>query len=347
MPPAALRLDIDLEALAANWRWFRDRSGAAATGAAVKADGYGLGADRVIAALYGAGCRDVFVTTFAEAATLARPARDMTIRALHGLRPADEIVPDVVPVLNSPEQIARWRDSSGGAPCDVMIDTGMNRLGIDWRGFAVDMLAGLNVDIVHSHLACADDPESPMNDEQLQRFESALAAVRAARPDVRGSLCGSGAVCLGPEYHFDLTRPGLGIYGGVPSPAAAGTLARVVRPHAEVLTVRIVPAGDSVGYGATWRAPTETRVATINLGYADGYLRGFSNAGSVVLAGRTRPVLGRVSMDLVTVDVGDLDVTEGDWVEIDYDLSSAAAASGLSQYELLTGLGHRYQRHYR
>ncbi len=341
-----LRLNIDLSALAANWRWLRDQSHGADTGAAIKADGYGLGADAVMTALAGAGCRDFFVTTYAEAELLLPSADGVTLYALHGPQVDEAPLEGVVPVLNSPQQISHWRDSGAGAPCDVMVDTGMNRLGVGWRAFSADMLDGLNVGTLHSHLACADDPDAPMNDEQLVRFRGIVDSVKTRFPDVRAALAGSGGICLGADYGFGLTRPGLGIYGGVPHPAAAGQLQRVVRPEARILLLRNVPAGDSVGYGATWTAKTDTRVATLNLGYADGYLRGFSNRGHVLAGGDRRPVIGRVSMDLITVDLGDADARAGDWLEVDYDLRVAALESGLSQYELLTGLGHRYQRRY-
>ncbi|MGB3721776.1 MAG: alanine racemase [Pacificimonas sp.] len=337
-----LRLDIDLAALAANWRWFDDLSAEVATGAAIKANGYGLGVDAVMTTLAGAGCRDFFVTTMAEAELLLPLASGVRLYALHGIAAGEAALPGVIPVLNSEAQIARWRENGGGAPCHVMVDTGMNRLGLDWRTFSTDLLAGLNVGTLHSHLACADDADNAMNARQLARFREIVEAVEPAR----ASLAGSGGVCLGPDYHFGLTRPGLGLYGGVPHPAAAGKLRQVARPHARIVQLRELQAGDPVGYGATWTAARNTRVATVNLGYADGYLRGFSSRGAVILDGETRPVIGRVSMDLITVDMGNVAAADGDWLEIAFDLPAAAAASGLSQYELLTGLGHRYQRRY-
>ncbi|MBV7256088.1 alanine racemase [Pacificimonas sp. WHA3] len=350
MVNSPLRLDIDLAALTANWRWFQGRSGGARTGAAIKADGYGLGADAVMTALAGAGARDFFVTTNAEAALLLPLAEGVTLSALHGIREGETPLPGVVPVLNSAAQIARWRRIGNGARCDVMVDTGMNRLGLDWRGFETGMLDGLNVGILHSHLACADDPGAAMNGEQLGRFQEIVRAVRDAGHAVEASLAGSGGVCLGTDYAFDLTRPGLGLYGGVPHPVAAGVPAQVVRPYAEIVLVREVPAGDTVGYGGTWTAAADTRVAILNLGYADGYLRGFSNAGRVKVNGASRPVAGRVSMDLIAVDLGSdpepQTAREGDWLEVEFDLPVAARQSGLSQYELLISLGHRYQRRY-
>lgn len=342
--PAPLRLLIDLDALADNWRWFARRSGVE-TGAAVKADGYGLGAAAVATRLHAEGCRIFYVATWAEAAALGGLPGDARIKVLHGVQ-ADEMTAALGgradPVLSTPAQLALWR-GGGGGKCDVMIDTGMNRLGLDWRTFRSDMLDGLDVDCLHSHLACADEPENMLNALQLQRFQS----VSQAFAGVNRSLAGSGGACLGDRFAFDHIRPGLGLYGGVPGPAASGMLRQVVRPEARVVQVRRVPAGDSAGYGATWVAATESRLAVINAGYADGYLRGFSNRGAVIVDGIRAPVVGRVSMDLVIADVSAAPCpAEGDRVEIEYDLETAAAQSGLSQYELLTGLGSRYERIY-
>jgi alanine racemase len=335
-----LRLDVDTAALAANWRWFAGRAGVEA-GAAVKADGYGLGARAVVDALAGAGCRTFFVATYAEAAALGPVSDGLTLRVLHGPGADDAEAARAsaaVPVLNTPEQVARWREIGGGRPCDLMVDTGMNRLGL-----AADEIAladGLNVNVVHSHLACADEPAHPLNARQLAAF--------AAVPGARKSLANSAGVCLGRDYAFDMVRPGLGLYGGTPHPDAASALVRVVRPFAQVVQVRDVAAGDSVGYGATFAATAAMRVAVLNIGYADGYLRAFSGGtGRVLIDGAARPVLGRVSMDLTAVDATGTGIAEGDWVEIDYDLASVSAATGLSQYELLTSLGPRYRRAYR
>lgn len=344
-PAAALRLSIDLDALAANWRWFGRTSGVDA-GAAVKADGYGLGAMATVSRLRNEGCRTFYVATWAEAEALRPMLQDVSIRVLHGVDSADmsaALQCEAIPVLNSPAQLALWREQGSGRPCDVMVDTGMNRLGIDWRTFSIDMLSGLNVDTVHSHLACANDPESPMNAVQLRRFN----ALAAALSGVRFSIAGSGGVCLGREFALDHVRPGLGLYGGIPNPVAAGQLRQVVRPEARVVQLRDVPAGDTAGYGATWTAARDSRLAVLNVGYADGYLTGFSGCGAAIVDGMRCPVAGRVSMDLLIVDVtGAPALAEGEWVEIAYDLPEASAASGLSQYELLTGLGTRYERKY-
>ena len=340
-PPAPLRLTIDLDALAHNWRWFAKMSAPAACGAAVKADAYGVGARAVVDRLAREGCRDFFVATWAEAAGLQPMPADTTLRVLHGVLPADmpfALESDAVPMLVSAAQAARWRDAAPGRRCDVMIDTGMNRLGV--AADDAGALDGLPIDTLHSHLACADEPGHAMNARQLAAFRA------VAIPARQRSLANSAGVCQGGDYHFDLTRPGLGLYGGVPHPAAAGRLRQVVRAEAQVVQTRTLKAGDTIGYNATHTAARDTEIAVLNLGYADGYLRAFSGVGQALAGGAAMPVLGRVSMDLTAIDAGGADLREGDWVEIDLDLPRAAAASGLSQYELLTGLGARYHRQY-
>jgi alanine racemase len=220
-----------------------------------------------------------------------------------------------------------------------MLDTGMNRLGLGAEDLAAGALEGLAIDTLMSHLASADD-DSPMNEAQRRRFVAMAAGVDAARL----SLANSAGIALGPDYAFDLTRPGLALYGGVPRTELAGTIVQVARPEAQVLQRRRVRAGETVGYNALWTAPADTEVAILNMGYADGYWRGFSNRGEALLDGVAMPVLGRVSMDLLAVDVSGHDVGEGDWIELDYDLPRASAESGMSQYELLTGLGPRFDR---
>lgn len=334
------RLRLDGAALAANWRWLQAQGKGAACGAAVKADGYGLGARDVVTRLAAAGCRDFFVATWAEAAALMPLPEGALLSVLHGLREDDMAAAKAMParpVLNTPEQVRRWRNMGGGT-CDVMIDTGINRLGIAPEDGG--LLGGLDIEVLMSHLACADE-DVPQNGVQRQ----ALMAVAAQVPHRRLSLANSAGICLGPDYAFDLTRPGLALYGGMPRGEATGHIRQVAFPLAEVLQRRRVRPGGSVGYNATWTAGQETEIAILNLGYADGILRGFSGRGRALADGRVLPFLGRVSMDLIAVDATAApDLGEGDWVTIDYDLPAAAAASGLSQYELLTGLGDRFER---
>lgn len=338
--PVPLRLRLDGAVLADNWRWLDRMSGNAACGAAVKADGYGLGARAVVDRLAEAGCRDFFVAIWAEAGALGAMPEGASLSVLHGVRKEDmalALTSPARPTLNSREQVVRWRDAGGGV-CDVMVDTGMNRLGVAAQDVADGLLDGLAIDTLMSHLASADE-DSPQNRKQRDAFVT-LSGRTSAR---RMSLANSAGVCLGSDYAFDLTRPGIALYGGVPRAEAVGQTRQVAYPEAQVLQRRTVEPGSSVGYGATFVAQEKVELAILNLGYADGYLRGFSGRGS---GGDGRfPIVGRVSMDLVAIDVSAApDIREGDWIGLDYDLPSASAASGLSQYELLTGLGSRFER---
>ena len=335
-----LRLRLDRAALQHNFRWLEGRAGVPA-GAAIKADGYGIGARETMRSLHEAGCRTFFVSTYAEAEELGPVPGDSALVVLHGVGPEDvepAIVSEARPVLNSVEQVLRWKDLAAERPCDVMIDTGMNRLGL--RPDDIGSLEGLTIDTLHSHLACADE-DSPMNQRQLRIFRDVAAAVRANRY----SLANSAGICLGRDYSFDLVRPGLALYGGVPRREAQGNILQVARVQAQVLQRRAIRSGESCGYGATFIAEAETEAAVVNIGYADGYLRGFSSRGAAFAGEFALPVLGRVSMDLVALGCDSApELKEGDWVEIDYDLPTASEQSGLSQYELLTTLGSRFER---
>jgi alanine racemase len=346
MPHSPLRLILDGDALVANWRWCDARSGDAACGAAVKADGYGIGAAEVVRRLRAAGCRDFFVATWPEAALLAEAAEGASLGVLHGLAEedlADAAASPARPVLNTAEQVRRWKEAAPGRPCDVMIDTGIGRLGLSPEEARSGLLDGLAIDTLMSHLASADE-DSPANPRQRDLFEE-LAATIPAR---RRSLANSAGICLGRHYAFDLTRPGLALYGGTPRREAAGHVRQVARVEAQVVQVKTVPAGAGIGYNATWQAPEQCRLAILNIGYADGYLRGFSSRGRARFDGVEMPVVGRVSMDLTAVRCDAAPgLREGDWAELDYDLPEAAAQSGLSQYELLTTLGGRHSREWR
>ena len=335
-----LRLRLDSQVLQNNWSWLQRTAGVPA-GAAVKADGYGLGAREVTRPLAEVGCRDFFVSTWAEAEALGQLPDGAELVVLHGVGPEDmkaALASRARPVLNTPEQVARWKEAAPGRPCDVMIDTGMNRLGL--RADELHLLDGLEIHTLHSHLACADE-DSAMNAVQRDRFAAVAATVKARRY----SLSNSAGICLGSDYSFDLVRPGLALYGGVPREEAAGHIAQVAFPEAEVVQRRTIRAGETCGYGATWTAPADTEAAIVNIGYADGYLRCFAGKGSASVGGRPLPLIGRVSMDLIALDATSApELREGDWVALEYDLPTAAAASGLSQYELLTGLSGRLDR---
>jgi alanine racemase len=336
----ALRLTVDSSAIQENWRWLQERAGVPA-GAAVKADGYGLGARETAEALLKAGCRDFFVSSWAEAEGLGNLPEQANVLVLHGVGPDDVEAAARVrarPCLNTPRQVARWKEIAPDRPCDVMIDTGMNRLGL--RPTHINLLDGLNIDTLHSHLACADE-ECPLNEMQLERFRAVVGRV----PARRYSLANSAGIGLGRDYSFDLVRPGISIYGGIQRPEFEGIIRQVARIEAQVVQRRTIHKGESCGYGATYNAQEDTEAAVLNIGYADGYLRSFSSHGSAFLGEVALPVLGRVSMDLLAVGVDAApEVSEGDWVEIDYDLPTASKQSGLSQYELLTTLGSRFER---
>ncbi len=343
---APSRLRLDSAALVANWRWLAAQSGAASCGAAIKADGYGLSARAVLDHLASAGCRDFFAATWAEAAALMPLPAHVRLSVLHGVRTEDMAMAakvDARPVLNTTGQVSRWKAAYPNRLCDVMIDTGMNRLGLSAQDVADGVLSGLTIDTCMSHLACADE-DSPRNIRQLQDFRAIIPQVLAQR----FSLANSAGISLGTDYHFDLTRPGLSLYGGIARTEAARHIRPVAYLEAQILQKRRLNTGESIGYNATYTAPCDIDVAIINLGYADGFLRSFSTPngkrGGTAMGG-TCPIIGRVSMDLIALDIGAKpELGEGDWVSIDYDLATASQISGLSPYELLTNLGARHDR---
>ena len=339
-PP--LRLTLDGSALVSNWRALDQRSGAARAGAAVKADAYGLGAREVVARLRDAGCQDFFVAHWCEAEAIADLIPPEWIAVLNGISSADirgARALGAIPVLNTVEQVALWR-ASGGGRCHVMCDSGINRLGLEPEQLTAALVQDVEVDLLLSHLASAD-ADVAQNSAQLSSFQSVITTVNAKRR----SLANSAGIMLGDDYQFDLTRPGLSLYGGIARPEMAVFIEPVAALSARLLQVRDVPAGTPIGYNATHICTSNTRVGTISIGYADGYLRAFSGKGNARVSGHKVPVIGRVSMDLVTLDLtATPDIGEGDWVELDYDLISTSALTGLSQYELLTNLGSRFAR---
>lgn len=347
MPADAARLTIDLDAIAANYRLLRQMAGGAETAPVVKADGYGMGASQTAARLWAEGARTFYVARLAEGEALRRALgeRPATILVFDGcpdgaagrLRAAN-----LVPVLNSGEQIAAWAEAG---PSALHIDTGMNRLGFTLAE-AADLAAapgGLQVDLLLSHLACAAQPGHPLNDRQLQRFNEA----RRLFPAARASLASSGGVFLGAGYHFDQVRPGVALYGGEPHEGQASRMATVATLEAPILQVRQVPVGDSVGYGADFIAEAPVTAAIVAAGYADGYLRASAPEGAAWFAGQRRRLLGRVSMDLIAVDVTGLSARAGDMVELigpNLTLDEAARAAGASAYEFLVRIGRRSRR---
>ncbi len=346
VPESPLRLRIDGAALVHNWRWLRDLGGDAACGAAVKADGYGIGAMEVVRHLSAAGCREFFVSSWTELAALGDMPAGCDVAVFHGVRPADMAVATASaarPVLNSPEQIALWRQAGADRPCDIMIDIGMNRLGLTPDDVRAGVCAGLNVETAMGHFSSADDDDARTASE-MQLFAALVPTIGARRQ----SIANSAGICAGgARYALDLTRPGLSLYGGVPRGEADGNIQQVAFPEAEVVQCRKLRAGEGVGYNHQWHAPHDCRIAILHIGYADGYVRGFTNRGHAHLDGAMLPVVGRVSMDLTAVMLpDDVDASAGDWVAMGFNLPEAAVASGQSQYELLTWLGRRLSRYW-
>lgn len=341
---ASPTLTIDLDAIAANWRALDRISGdAVQTAAVVKADAYGLGAARVVRALAQAGARRFFVALAEEGAAVRQalgPGPQISILSGHMSGDTEMIHDlDLTPMLNSLEQITRHLEALPGHPFGVQLDTGMNRLGVEpaeWQAVA-PILIETGPEMLMSHLACADEPDHPMNLRQLEMFHEMTDGTGIPR-----SLAATGGILLGPQYHFDLTRPGIGLYGGRPFALAD----RVVTLSLPVIQTRDVAPGEAVGYGCTWEAEAPAVIATVAGGYADGLLRALS-AGAILWDGDTPcRVVGRVSMDLITVDVTrlaevprTLDIL-GPHQTVD-DLGDAAGTIG---YEILTSLGPRYAR---
>lgn len=341
-PPNA-RLLIDRAALVHNWQAFARASGPASCGAAIKANGYGLGAPGVAATLMAAGCSDFFVAHWHEVATLEPWPDHVRVAVLHGVGPAEmaqALASRAVPVLVTAAQVAAWKTT--GRPADVMIDTGINRLGLTLAEARSGLLDGLAIETLHSHLACSENPAHPLNARQRAAFADLVAVV----PARRYALANSAGIGMGEGFRYDLTRPGIGLYGGGPAPGTE-PLRDVAGIAARIIQCRDIGPGDAVGYGASFVAQRPTRIAVVALGYADGYPRSLSNRGWAVVDSVRCPLVGRVSMDMSCFDVTDAaPVAEGEWLTIGFDLAKTAAAAGRTEYELLTGLGDRYARVY-
>jgi alanine racemase len=344
-------LDIDLAAIVANWRDLGARHGASVAGV-VKADGYGLGAGPVAQALAAAGCRHFFVAQLAEGMALRQAlGAGPMIAVLGGFQPGADAGAGLTPVLNGPTDIAAWQ--AAGAPeagTILHLDTGMERLGLspaERAALSPGALDGLGLRYVMTHLACADDPGHALNTLQPTRFAEAASAF----PGIPRSLANSAGIFHGAAMASDLARPGCALYGLNPTPGQPNPMRQVLRLTVPVLQVRQVAAGTPVGYGATWVARRDSRIATIAAGYADGYLRALSSRGIGIVAGRPVPLVGRVSMDLITLDVTDLpDIRPGDRVEMigpGQTPDEVAALAGTIGYEVMTSLGARYRRQYR
>lgn len=367
---APARLTVDLSALVDNWRTMRTLSGKARTAAVVKADGYGLGIEDVGEALYGAGAADFFVAVPEEGATLRRFAPDARIFVLSGMWPGTEALffeNGLVPVLASEQQLALFAAATadyGDYPCALQVDTGFNRLGLSHEEamrLASDSArpARLSPVLILAHLACGDTPDAPMNRTQLERFR----AVTAVFEGIEASLSASAGIFLGPDYHFDLTRPGIALYGGDSLPGSSSRLKPVATAEARIIQIREAKKGETVSYGACQTLTRDSRLAIVSAGYADGYMRALSGAGvglraavpaggAGFIAGHTVPVMGRITMDMTIFDLTDVPegaVHAGDYIELigaHIPLDDVAMAAGTIGYELLTTLGLRYSRRY-
>ncbi|EBA11604.1 alanine racemase [Roseobacter sp. CCS2] len=335
-------LIIDLDAVVANWRAL-DAMTDCKTAAVVKANGYGLGAANVAKALFKAGVRQFFVAVAEEAAAIREelgPKPEISVFSGHMAGDTDIIRElGLTPMLNSVEQLTHHLETLPGHPFGVQLDTGMNRLGMEMQEWAAvaELALAQKPRLVMSHLACADEPDHPMNPYQLAQFKKMTDGITAPR-----SLAATGGILLGPEYHFDLTRPGIGLYGGLPFAQASP----VIELDLPVIQVRDVAEGEVVGYGNVWQATRASRIATVSAGYADGIARILSDKATLYHGDTPCPLVSRVSMDLLTIDVTDLTETPkkltliGPHQGVD-DLAQAANTIG---YEVLTQLGDRYNR---
>jgi len=351
-------LTIDLGAVVENWLLLQRAAAPAEAAAAVKADGYGLGMARVAPALAAAGARTFFVATAREGAALRAllPAPDIYVLNGVAASGADAMHEHRLrPCLCSLDQLATWRMRGKGRPAALHIDTGINRLGLapdDVARLAGDRspLEGIEISLVMSHLACGDDPEHDLNRRQLADFHAARQALGLA--GLPASIAASSGILLGPAYHLAMVRPGASLYGIAPLAGRPNPMRQVLRLEAKIIQVRHVEKGMSVGYAATHPVAKPGRIAVIGLGYADGFLRALGNRGQGVLGGQRIPVVGRVSMDLVTLDVSAISpelARPGALVELigpGHSIEELAAEAGTSGYEMLTVLGRRYRRVY-
>lgn len=351
-------LTINLNAICENWRFLAGKV-AGECAAVVKANAYGLGARVVAPALAAAGCRHFFVAHLDEALEI-KPVLpdDAVVYVLHGLTPGSAetcIESGAVPVLNSVGQIDHWRKSAirvgRTLPAILQVDTGMCRLGLapgELDCLDSSAFSGIDLRYLMSHLASAEEQSNQANVAQLKRFMDA----RRLLPFVPASLANSSGIFLGNDYHFDLARPGAALYGVAPISGHPNPMKPVVTLSGRVIQTRSVSRGDGVGYGGTWKASRLTRVVTVSVGYADGYLRSLSNRGTLNIQGHEVPLIGNVSMDTITCDVTDIPsdiVLEGSLIDLLDPINGVDAVAGRARtigYEILTSLGHRYARRY-
>jgi alanine racemase len=352
-----VRITIDLAALVANYALLRGRAAGAEVAAVVKANAYGLGVEPVATRLTQEGCRTFFVGTLAEGLQLRQcqgAARVFVLNELPAGSVPEYVRHQLLPVLNTMDEVRTWAAQGAGAPAALQFDTGMTRAGLsdaDVAALCADsaLCQALNLVLLMSHLACADEPGHALNRQQLERFK----ALREHWPGVPWSIANSAGVFLGPDFHGDLVRPGIALYGGRPGASGDNPMQEVVRLQSRVLQMRLLTQSASVGYGATQALAPPVRVATVGIGYADGYPRSLSGRGCALWRGQRAPLSGRVSMDLLTLDVsasGFADLVVGDWVTLignGLALEEVAATAGTVNYELLTSLSRRADRIYR
>ncbi|MZR13009.1 alanine racemase [Maritimibacter sp. DP07] len=340
------RLTIDLDALAANWRSLDAKTATnVQTAAVIKADGYGLGADRVARTLAAAGARRFFVAVAEEGAKVREalgPGPEISVFGGHMAGDAQMIADlGLIPMLNSVDQLTRHFEALPNHPFGIQLDSGMNRLGMEPAEWAAvrDIALAAQPRLIMSHLACSDEPGHDMNPQQLQAFIE-----MTAETGVPLSLAATGGILLGPDYHFDLTRPGIGLYGARPFEDAQ----LVVYLDIPVIQVRDLVAGETVGYGNSWTADGRRRIATVAGGYADGITRHLSNTGVFFHGDVPCPIVGRVSMDLIGVDITHLEDTPEALTLLGphQTVDDIADTTGTIGYEILTELGHRYARSY-
>lgn len=336
------RLTIDLDAVAANWRAL-DGMTNCKTAAVVKADGYGLGAANVSKALFKAGVRQFFVAVAEEALSIREelgPKPEICVFSGHMPGDTDLIrTLGLTPMINSVDQLTHHLETLPGHPFGIQLDTGMNRLGMELQEWAAvaELALAQKPRLVMSHLACADEPDHPMNPYQLAQFHKMTDGI-----DVPRSLAATGGILLGPDYHFDLTRPGIGLYGGLPFEKATP----VIELDLPVVQVRDVAEGEVVGYANAWQAERPSRIATVSGGYADGIMRILSDKATLYAGQTSCPLVGRVSMDLLTIDVTDAPETPSKLTLIgpEQSVDDLAKAANTIGYEVLTQLGARYNR---
>ena len=352
-------LTVDLDALAGNWRLLDDRSGSVECGAAVKADAYGVGVAEVAPVLARQGCRRFFVATLDEGIALRALLPEAFIAVLIGPLPGtgpEYVAHRLTPVLNELGEVERWRAfarENGHGEAVLHLDTGMNRLGMPAHEVATlaaepDRLEGIELCLVMSHLACAEERDNPMSAAQLAAF----GALADRLPGAPRSLANSAGIFRGSEFHLDLVRPGAALYGVNPTPDESNPMAEVIHLQGKIVQLRDVDTPQTVGYGATHKITAPGRIATVPVGYADGYLRSLSNHGFAAIGNVKVPVVGRVSMDLITLDVSALspeDARPGTMVDLiggACALDDVAAQAGTIGYDILTSLGRRYHRRY-